>query len=589
MPQFRSVMHVWGLSARLENSRCYIKMKSAMAIHDNILKKTVTFCFCIFLSSLCVLADSTFVDAGIVYKLISVDSVNIMALKEGHADVVLWDSVLNVPANVRHDGRLYHVRCIGKEAFAGNCGIKHVAIGKGIEEIQEHAFAACANMESISIPASVTVIGDGMFKYCVSLDSVCIDDGNKTYDSRGGCNAIILSESNRLLFGCKGTRIPASVECIGKDAFYGCMIDSIVIPEGVTRIHDYAFVYCQNLTRIHISSTVDWIDECAFSFCSNITTITVDEGNETYDSRDGCNAILCDEYLVRGCNTTVIPSGVKVIERMAFSQCANLRSIDIPEGVTTIRAGAFADCLSLRHVSLPSTLACLDACGGGQFYGCTSLDSIYIPGNVKEIGTGAFGGCSSLRSIIVDPRNKTFDSRGNCNAIIQTSEERLMSGCNSTIIPDGVMFIHEDAFSGSGITAVDFPASVMEIDSMAFRGCDRCMSITVAADNPYYKSDGSNSVVERKTGRLVLGCATTRFLPGVTGIGAYAFASTPEVLVLPDGIRDIGICAFANCRNLSAIIVPSSVKHIGRGAFSGCRRLPHKVIMCNDVMDEPAY
>ncbi|MCM1372796.1 MAG: leucine-rich repeat domain-containing protein [Bacteroides sp.] len=427
------------------------------------MKKTVTFCFCIFLSSLCVLADSTFVDAGIVYKLISVDSVNIMALKEGHADVVLRDSVLNVPANVRHDGRLYHVRCIGKEAFAGNCGIKHVAIGKGIEEIQEHAFAACANMESISIPASVTVIGDGMFKYCVSLDSVCIDDGNKTYDSRGGCNAIILSESNRLLFGCKGTRIPASVECIGKDAFYGCMIDSIVIPEGVTRIHDYAFVYCQNLTRIHISSTVDWIDECAFSFCSNITTITVDEGN------------------------------------------------------------------------------------------------------------------------------KTFDSRGDCNAIIQTSEERLMSGCNSTIIPDGVMFIHEDAFVGSGITAVDFPASVMEIDSMAFRGCDRCMSITVAHDNPYYKSDGSNSVVERKTGRLVLGCATTRFLPGVTGIGAYAFASTPEVLVLPDGIRDIGICAFANCRNLSAIIVPSSVKHIGRGAFSGCSRLCHKVIMCNDVMDEAAY
>lgn len=488
MPQFRSVMHVWGLSARLENSRGYIEMKSAMAIHDNILKKTVTFCFCIFLSSLCVLADSTFVDAGIVYKLISVDSVNIMALKEGHADVVLRDSVLNVPANVRHDGRLYHVRCIGKEAFAGNCGMKHVAIGNGIEEIREHAFAACANMESISIPASVTVIGDGMFKYCVSLDSVCIDDGNKTYDSR-----------------------------------------------------------------------------------------------------DGCNAILCDEYLVRGCNTTVIPSGVKVIERMAFSQCANLRSIDIPEGVTTIRAGAFADCLSLRHVSLPSTLACLDACGGGQFYGCTSLDSIYIPGNVKEIGTGVFGGCSSLRSIIVDPRNKTFDSRGNCNAIIQTSKERLMSGCNSTIIPDGVMFIHEDAFVGSGITAVDFPASVMEIDSMAFRGCDRCMSITVAHDNPYYKSDGSNSVVERKTGRLVLGCATTRFLPGVTGIGAYAFASTPEVLVLPDGIRDIGICAFANCRNLSAIIVPSSVKHIGRGAFSGCSRLCHKVIMCNDVMDEAAY
>lgn len=548
-----------------------------------MLKKVFILCFTALLSALCAKADSIFVDSGIFYKVICADSVSIVAPKDGNYSVAFNDSVLHVPANVLHEGKLYHVRCIGNAAFANNGGIKHVVIDNGIKEIQEHAFAVCVNMKSIRIPASVNKIGDDIFRYSVSLDSVSIDDDNKTYDSREGCNAIIHTESNNLLLGCKGTRIPATVESIGNSAFCGCLIDYIAIPDGVTRIHDYAFAYCQNLTGIHISSTVDWINEEAFSYCPSITSITVDERNETYDSREGCNAILCDDILVRGCSTTVIPSGVKVIDRSAFSQCANLRSIDIPEGVTTIRAGAFMDCISLSRVNLPSTLTCLDSWGGGQFYGCTSLDSIYIPENVNEIGTGAFSGCSSLRSIVVDPKNKAFDSRGNCNAVIRTSNGELMAGCNGTVIPDGVKFIHEDAFAGSGITSVTIPSSVMDIDSLAFHGCDRCMSITVSPDNPYYKSDGSNSIVERKTGRLVLGCATTRFLPGVTGIGPYAFVSTPEVLFLPDGIRDIGMCAFTMCKNLTAIIMPPSLKHIGRGAFSGCSRLSVKATMGNEV------
>ncbi len=549
-----------------------------------MLKRVSIFYFAVLLSVLCVKAeDSTFVASGILYNIVNMDSVNIIARKDGYPPETFKDSVLYVPASVRHEGKLYHVRCVGEAAFANSTGIKHVVIDNGIEEIQNYAFALCANMESIRIPASVKDIGDDIFQFCISLEFISVDDNNETFDSREGCNAIMHTESNRLLYGCNSTQIPTSVEDIGGGAFYGCMIDSVIIPEGVTRIHENAFTYCQNLTKIHISSTVEAIGEYAFYHCPNITSITVDERNEYFDSRSECNAILCGEYLVRGCNTTVIPSGVEVIGTGAFSQCAGLQNIAIPEGVTTIRGDAFWNCLSLRRIDLPSTLVTIEEWGGGQFAGCTSLDSIYIPANVKEIGIGMFSGCSSLRSIVVDPENKTFDSRGHCNAIIQTSNSELMAGCNGTVIPFGVKFIHEDAFAGSGITSIDIPASVMEIDSLAFRGCDRCMSIAVAPDNPYYKSNGSNSVLERKTGKLILGCATTQFLPETTIIGPYAFISTPEILVLPDGISDIGNCAFINCKNLRAIIIPGSVKHIGRRAFSGCNRLSHKVIMSNDT------
>lgn len=549
----------------------------------DMLKGLVICCFAALFPAVWTKADSTFVECGIMYRLITEDSVNIVAREGGYPAGTFKDSALCVPARVSHEGRTYHVRSIGREAFAKCSAIKHVVICEGIEEIHDYAFALCANMESISIPSSVRDIGEYSLSFCVSLTSISVDEANETFDSRDGCNAIIRTKGDRLLAACKGTRIPSSVDRIDGSAYKGCLIDSVIIPDGVRQICEYAFSYCPRLTRVHISSTVEMIDEGMFYECPNITSITVDERNKDYDSRGGCNAIISGECLVRGCSTTIIPAGVEVIGRAAFYQCTGLRSIVIPEGVTDIQSSAFSDCSSLKHVSLPSTLTYLEPWGGRQFHGCTSLDSIYIPANVDTLNSNAFSCCTSLCSIVVDPKNKKFDSRDGCNAIIETSEDRLMVGCNSTVIPEGVWLISNEAFAGSGITSINIPASVTSIDSMVFFRCDRLMSITVAPDNKTYKSDGSNSIVERKTGRLVLGCATTRFLPEVTSIGAYAFAGTPEVLVLPEGIRDIGICAFFWCRDLRSVVIPRSVKHVGRGAFYGCSRLFGKVFMGDDV------
>ena len=121
---------------------------------------------------------------------------------------------------------------------------------------------------------------------------------------------------------------------------------------------------------------------------------------------------------------------------------------------------------------------------------------------------------------------------------------------------------------------------------MAFHHCERLMSITVDPDSKTYRSDGSNSIVERKTGRLVLGCAATRFLPEVTAIGPYAFVSTPELLVLPEGIRDIGERAFSWSKSLWSVVIPRSVRHIGYNAFSRCDRLFGKVFMGDEVKED---
>ncbi len=110
--------------------------------------------------------------------------------------------------------------------------------------------------------------------------------------------------------------------------------------------------------------------------------------------------------------------------------------------------------------------------GGYAFYGCSSLTSVDIPNSVTTIGGYAFYGCSGLTSLKVESGNTVYDSRNNCNAIIETASNTLIAGCKTTIIPNSVTSIGYNAFSGcTGLTNIDIPNSVTSIGDYAFYGC----------------------------------------------------------------------------------------------------------------------
>ena len=160
---------------------------------------------------------------------------------------------------------------------------------------------------------------------------------------------------------------------------------------------------------------------------------------------------------------------VTSIGESAFHDCSRLTSITIPESVTSIGRSAFFGCSSLTSITIPESVTSI---GESAFRGCSSLTSITIPESVTSIGSSAFYGCSSLTSIIVKEGNIVYDSRDNCNAIIETSSNKLIVGCSATIIPESVTSIGESTFSGcSSLTSITIPEGVTSIGDYAFENC----------------------------------------------------------------------------------------------------------------------
>ena len=357
------------------------------------------------------------------------------------------------------------VTSIGFRAFINCSGLTSVTIPNSMTSIDNWAFYGCSGLTSITIPNSVTSIGDGAFRNCTGLTYIKVESGNEKYDSRNNCNAIIETSSNTLIAGCKNTIIPNSVTSIGNYSFSECnSLKSVTIPNSVTSIGGSAFLGCSGLTSVTIPNSVTSIGGAAFFGCSGLTAVTI--GNS-----------------------------VTSIGGSAFYGCSGLTSVTIPNSVTSI--------------------------GSGAFYYCSGLTSVTIPNSVTSIDEGAFSGCSGLTSIKVENGNEKYDSRNNCNAIIETSSNTLIAGCKNTIIPNSVTSIGNYAFYGcSGLTSVTIPNSVTSIGSFAFDGCKGLTSITI-----------------------------------------------------PNSLTSIGESAFRGCSGQTSVTIPNSVTSIGDGAFQHWRNL----------------
>ena len=422
----------------------------------------------------------------------------------------------NIPETVTYNDITYSVTSIGWNAFRGCSSLTSITIPNSVTSIGVRAFEYCYSLTSITIPNSVTRMEYSTFYGCNSLKSVTIGNGVTDIDAQAfyGCSSLT------------SITIPNSVTSIGNDAFMGCSSltspvynahcfaymptsysGAYAIPDGIKNIVGGAFYKCSSLTSVTIPNSVTRIGTHAFFACSSLTSVS-------------------------------IPNSVTYIEELVFSGCDSLKSITIGNGVTDIGNQAFCGCSSLISITIGNGVTKI---GDEAFYGCSSLTSITIPNRVWRIGKGAFRNCSLLTSIIVDKNNTAYDSRENCNAIISTTTNSLITGCQTTIIPNSVTSISQGAFQGcSLLTSIAIPNNVTSIGIDAFYGCSLLTSITIGN--------------------------------GVTKIGDKAFYGCYLLtsITIPNSVTSIGKEAFHSCRSFTSIAIPNNVTSIGKDAFTGC-------------------
>lgn len=168
---------------------------------------------------------------------------------------------------------------------------------------------------------------------------------------------------------------------------------------------------------------------------------------------------------------------VTAIGDKAFNNCSDVTSVTIPNTVTSIGNDAFSGCSNLATITLPESVTSI---GNSAFNSCSGLTSVTIPYSVTNIGGTPFPKCSGLTSIIVEEGNANYDSRDNCNAIIETATNKLITGCKNTIIPEGITTIGGWSFSFcTELTSINIPKGVTSIEMAAFENCYALASVTI--------------------------------------------------------------------------------------------------------------
>lgn len=456
---------------------------------------------------------------GIYYS--KVDDGNVSVVQEYIGSSCYWGEII-IPSTVEYEGVRYNVNSIGDHAFSHCYDITTITLPGTITSIGDFAFVYCSKMTSIVIPNSVTSLGDRVFSGCDQLTSIILPDRMTHWGEGvfGGCEKLT------------SVTIPKGLTRIESGTFSGCSnLSSVIIPDGITSIGSSAFNHCYKLSSVSLPESVTSIEGGAFYECSSLTSI-------------------------------VIPSGVTCIEEKTFTCCYNLTSIVLPEGITTLGDETFADCSGLTSFNIPIGVTSI---GNNVFERCTNLKSIFIPKNVSKIGYHPFP-TTSLTSIKVDDDNPFYDSRDNCNALIETASNTLIDGCRNSTIPNGIDTIGARAFAYCLITSVVIPESVVSIKSSAFEECVDLTSLTL--------SEGLESIGDK----AFFYCyhLTSLTIPNsVTSIDNHAFSCcySLESLILPKKMTNIGAFAFSNCSALESVVIPDGIVMIGDNCFSDCNKL----------------
>lgn len=497
--------------------------------------------------------------------------------------------------------------CGSTKDYSFPSNIKTLVIGEKVNIIPDYTFSGCKGLAEVTIPETVTTIGNYAFEYCAGLETVyfnaenCVECGKNYRAFPSNITTLIIGDKVKNIpaksfSNCKSlasVKMGSSVKTIGERAFDSCSgLDKVIassleswvniefegissnptyyakkllmgeesirrltIPEGTTRLKEYAFINCEPLVTVNIPASLTSVGNRVFSGCTGLQRVIFPDEKTllgvNYDSEESLmnynnNAKLYIGSQLYDTNTIeniVIPESLNYIPDYAFYKWPKLTQITIHDNVERIGRYAFYECKSLASIEFPETLTEI---GDFSFNGCYKIPSLDIPDNVTYIGDKAFYQCSALKSLTIGKSVNT---------------------------------IGEWAFYQCGkIPSVNIPASMDSIKQSAFAQCSGIKRVTIDDVNSWarisFNNSYANPLIYAKNLYVGDGAEPVKsvVIDGDEPVGAFSFynAACLEKVRVKDG-ASIGEQAFDGCSNLNSICIDTN--ELGKSAFANCNKI----------------